>query len=298
MAVTSQMRTSVAQLYVSLFGRAPEASGLGYWAQQLGNGVSLQQIAQDMFNVAPSRAYYPSFLTNEEIITKFYVNVLGRNPDAGGLAYWTGRLNTLSSTGTTAQKALAQGSVIVEMLTAVVGYSGTDAAGLQSQSLFNNKVAVALKYAVEMNGDSIPDASTLIPLVTAGANGQDAANAQITKIFNKAPAFAAASVAASALEDAAVTGKVTATDSDAGDVLTYKLGTGPANGKVTVAADGSYSYVGNQDFNGADSFTVVVTDKSGATATQTVNVAVAAVNDAPTFAGATAAISLHQRQLQ
>ena len=41
MAVTPQMRTQVAQLYVSLFGRAPEAEGLSYWAQQLDAGKSV-----------------------------------------------------------------------------------------------------------------------------------------------------------------------------------------------------------------------------------------------------------------
>ena len=179
MAVTPQMRTQVTQLYVSLFGRAPEADGLGYWVQQLNAGKSFQSIAQDMFNVAPARVYYPSYLTNEEIVAKFYVNVLGRTPDAGGLAYWTGRLNTESTTGTAASKSIAVGTVITEMLTAVVSYTGTDAAALQSQSLLNNKVAVGMHYAVDLGGNDIAFASTLVPLVTAGANGTAVANAAI-----------------------------------------------------------------------------------------------------------------------
>lgn len=179
MAVTTQMRTQVTQLYVSLFGRAPEASGLGYWVSQLSAGKSVQTVAQDMFNVDASRATYPSYLTNEEIVAKFYVNVLGRTADAGGLAYWTGRLNTESTTGTAASKAIAVGTVITEMLTAVVSYNGTDAAGLQSQSLFNNKVAVGLHYAVDLGGDSIPFASTLIPMVSSGPDGKNAAMAAI-----------------------------------------------------------------------------------------------------------------------
>jgi Ca2+-binding RTX toxin-like protein len=179
MAVTTQMRTQVTQLYVSLFGRAPEASGLGYWVQQLGEGKSLQTIAQDMFNVAPSRVYYPSYLTNEEIVAKFYVNVLGRTPDAGGLAYWTGRLNTESTTGTAASKMNAVGTVVTELLTAVVGYNGTDAAALASQSLLNNKVAVGLHYAVDLGGNDVAFASTLMPLVTAGSNGANLALATV-----------------------------------------------------------------------------------------------------------------------
>ena len=179
MAVTTQMRTQVTQLYVSLFGRAPEASGLGYWVSQLSAGKSFQTVAQDMFNVDASRATYPTYLTNEEIVAKFYVNVLGRTADAGGLAYWTGRLNTESTTGTAASKMIAVGTVITEMLTAVVAYNGADAAGLQSQSLFNNKVAVGLHYAVDLGGDNIPFASTLMPMVSSGPTGANAALAAI-----------------------------------------------------------------------------------------------------------------------
>jgi Ca2+-binding RTX toxin-like protein len=177
MAVTTQMRTQVTQLYVSLFGRAPEASGLGYWVQQLGEGKSLQTIAQDMFNVAPSRVYYPSYLTNEEIVAKFYVNVLGRTADAGGLAYWTGRLNTESTTGTAASRANAVGTVVTEMLQAVVNTpaDSPNAQALASQSLLNNKVAVGLHYAVDLNGNDVAFASTLMPLVTTGPNGADLA---------------------------------------------------------------------------------------------------------------------------
>ncbi|HIF9311033.1 TPA: retention module-containing protein, partial [Photobacterium damselae] len=81
-------------------------------------------------------------------------------------------------------------------------------------------------------------------------------------------------------EDTAVTGQLTATDAD-GDNLTFKPGTNPENGQVTVNADGSWEYVPNPDFNGEDSFTVVVDDGNGGTDTITVTVNVTPVNDAP-----------------
>ncbi|HIF9351006.1 TPA: tandem-95 repeat protein, partial [Photobacterium damselae] len=81
-------------------------------------------------------------------------------------------------------------------------------------------------------------------------------------------------------EDTAVTGQLTATDAD-GDNLTFKPGTNPENGSVTVNPDGSWEYVPNTDFNGEDSFTVVVDDGSGGTDTITVTVNVTPVNDAP-----------------
>ncbi|HIF9098901.1 TPA: Ig-like domain-containing protein, partial [Photobacterium damselae] len=87
-------------------------------------------------------------------------------------------------------------------------------------------------------------------------------------------------VSAETQEETAVTGQLTATDAD-GDNLTFKPGSNPENGQVTVNADGSWEYVPNTDFNGEDSFTVVVDDGNGGTDTITVTVNVTPVNDAP-----------------
>ncbi|HIF9546677.1 TPA: tandem-95 repeat protein, partial [Photobacterium damselae] len=87
-------------------------------------------------------------------------------------------------------------------------------------------------------------------------------------------------VSAETQEETAVTGQLTATDVD-GDNLTFKPGSDPTNGSVTVNSDGSWEYVPNSDFNGEDSFTVVVDDGNGGTDTITVTVNVTPVNDAP-----------------
>ncbi|WP_181905301.1 Ig-like domain-containing protein, partial [Aestuariispira insulae] len=52
------------------------------------------------------------------------------------------------------------------------------------------------------------------------------------------------------------------TNADAGDSLTFELVTGPANGTVTVNADGTYTY-DPAGFTGTDSFTYRVTDSHG-----------------------------------
>ena len=77
---------------------------------------------------------------------------------------------------------------------------------------------------------------------------------------------------------------VLANDTDAdGDPLTATVVTGPANGTLTLNADGSFSYTPDADFNGSDSFTYSASDGTAASeATVTINVA--AVNDAPTAA--------------
>lgn len=158
--ITAAMSTQVAQLYVSLFNRAPERDGLGYWVQELANGKTMAQVAADMYAVEPARAVYPSFYTNDQIITAFYTNVLGRTPDAEGKAYWVAKLN-----------ASTPGAVVVDMINAVVNYAGTDAAGLTSKSLFANKVTAGLQYAVTDLGNDPVVAANVNALVTADAAG-------------------------------------------------------------------------------------------------------------------------------
>jgi Ca2+-binding RTX toxin-like protein len=168
--ITAQMRTDVAGLYAALFGRAPEADGLGYWVDQLANGGrTLAQVAQSMYDTAPARVTYPLYLTNQEIVTKFYQNVLGTT-DTDGIAYWTAKLNAGES----------KGQLITELMTAVTSYTGTDAAALARTATFNNKVAVGLYYAVTLNGNDVAVASTLLTNVDSTAASVTAAETLAT----------------------------------------------------------------------------------------------------------------------
>ncbi|RZA08068.1 MAG: tandem-95 repeat protein, partial [Moraxellaceae bacterium] len=102
---------------------------------------------------------------------------------------------------------------------------------------------------------------------------------------NDAPAVTAQIL--STPEDTPVTGKVAATDAD-GDVLTYSITTGSANGSVTIdAATGDFIYTPNPNYNGSDSFVVTVSDGQGGTTTSTISIGVTASNDAPTANGQT-----------
>ncbi len=67
-------------------------------------------------------------------------------------------------------------------------------------------------------------------------------------------------------------------DSDPdGDALTVSLVSGPANGTVTVNANGSFVYTPSPGYFGSDSFTYQSTDPSGLSSTATVTIAVTAV---------------------
>jgi len=74
---------------------------------------------------------------------------------------------------------------------------------------------------------------------------------------------------------------VLANDSDPveGDPLTAVLVNGPTNGALSLAADGSFTYMPNPDFNGVDTFTYTANDSDSDEAIVTITVT--PVNDAP-----------------
>ncbi|KZL93408.1 Ig-like domain-containing protein [Clostridium magnum] len=84
-------------------------------------------------------------------------------------------------------------------------------------------------------------------------------------------------------ENEVINDSVKGSDVDTGDTLTYAKASDPSHGSVTVKADGSYTYTPATDYAGTDSFTVIVSDGKGGSATGTVNVTVNSVNHAPTI---------------
>ncbi len=86
-------------------------------------------------------------------------------------------------------------------------------------------------------------------------------------------------------EDTAGTATLSATDADAGDVLTYSIVAQPTNGTVTLAGAVA-TYTPNANYNGADTFTFTANDGTVDSAAATVSVTVTAVNDAPVAAAA------------
>lgn len=108
---------------------------------------------------------------------------------------------------------------------------------------------------------------------------------------NHLPTVAATSQAITTKEDTKATVTVTATDSD-NDPLSYSVTTNPTKGAVTGGGStGAFTYTPNANFNGTDSFVVTASDGKGGSVTQTINVTVSPVNDAPTVDKATVAVT-------
>ena len=159
MADSASVHAEISQLYVALFGRAPDEEGLAYWTGSRLGGMSLVDAADAMFATAPARIYYPAALSHQQIVSAFYANVLGRTADAGGLAFWTAKLDAPGAT---------PGSVIAEMIDNVAHYGGTNRDGLRSAALFNARADMALSFA-ETNGDIDQAAQLFSGPLPAGA---------------------------------------------------------------------------------------------------------------------------------
>ncbi|WP_374400510.1 retention module-containing protein, partial [Niveibacterium sp.] len=110
-----------------------------------------------------------------------------------------------------------------------------------------------------------------------GATADGTITVNVTPV-NDAPTTT--DVAVTTLEDTPVAGRTPGADVD-GDTLSYSKGSDPAHGSVTVDTDGTWIYTPTKDYNGPDSFTVMVSDGRGGTTTATVSVGVTPVNDAP-----------------
>ena len=81
---------------------------------------------------------------------------------------------------------------------------------------------------------------------------------------------------------------VLANDTDAdGDPLTVTLVSEPANGDLTLNADGSFTYTSDEDYHGADGFTYQATDGDGMSASASVAITVTE-NHAPVAAAGSA----------
>jgi Ca2+-binding RTX toxin-like protein len=119
--------------------------------------------------------------------------------------------------------------------------------------------------------------------IAVAADDDDSKSAPPTP--NTAPEFAAPQQVVNATEDTPKTITVAATDVD-GDTLTYTAAAA-SNGVVVNNGNGQFTYTPNADYNGSDSFVVTVSDGKGGSTTQTINISVAAVNDAPTAASQT-----------
>jgi len=118
--------------------------------------------------------------------------------------------------------------------------------------------------------------------VSDGKGGTDTATVNVkVKAVNDTPTANDDSVTTQ--EDKSVSITLAGDDAD-GDSLSYRVVKGPSHGKLSGKGP-KLRYSPNANFNGSDSFTFKVSDKTTDSAAATVSITVKAVNDSPTAKG-------------
>ncbi|CAN7665315.1 DUF4214 domain-containing protein [Rhizobium sp. LjRoot30] len=103
------------RIYQAAFDRVPDYVGLGHWIRQLDSGVSLLNVAAAFVGSDEFRAVYGTNPTAKAYIAKLYQNVLGREGEADGAAFWEEQL----ASGVSAAQVLAHFSESPENISGV-----------------------------------------------------------------------------------------------------------------------------------------------------------------------------------
>lgn len=82
----------VYRLYQAAFNRTPDKPGLAYWIAQADAGMPFADIATYFVNGLEFRNKY-GHLDNHQFVDRLYQNILGRNGEPAGVAYWNWQLD-------------------------------------------------------------------------------------------------------------------------------------------------------------------------------------------------------------
>ena len=83
--------SSVFRLYCAYFLRTPETEGRSYWKALAAGGLPLNDISEQ-FSISGEFASRYGQLNNASFVTLIYRNILQREPESAGFAYWTSEL--------------------------------------------------------------------------------------------------------------------------------------------------------------------------------------------------------------
>lgn len=187
MATASELQ----QLYVGYFGRAADQEGLNFWLEAINNGgLSLENVHASFVQSEEYAALYDG-LSNSDLVTQVYLNVLGRAVEAEGLAFWSDALDA----GTITQDQLIEGLLsglspidalivqnkvtVANYYTTQVGASYGEADKAQSSQILSTVNDTLASVSLALNGvDQVVPGGVPSALSTALAQLEAAQNAQ------------------------------------------------------------------------------------------------------------------------
>lgn len=87
----NEQEAAVANLYHAVLGRNADYSGLDFWYDRVEEGISMQRIAQAFLD---SAEYTGDTQTNAQFLDALYENLLDRDGDTTGTAFWISQLES------------------------------------------------------------------------------------------------------------------------------------------------------------------------------------------------------------
>jgi hypothetical protein len=112
------------RLYQAAFNRAPDNAGLGFWIAALDRGMSLQAAAGGFIASPEFQQKYGSNPSDADYVSQLYRNVLHRDGDTSGTAFWLDALHN----GHSRAEVLAFFSESPENQAALIGQIGNGVA--------------------------------------------------------------------------------------------------------------------------------------------------------------------------
>ena len=155
------LQQKIASLYIGIFNRAPDSSGLNYWvnlAQSSGaNDLALLKQMAGGFAANPIFTKTYSDLLDADFVKAVYQNILGAVGDSAGISYWQKLLNNgMSRSDMVAQ--FMHDAMLIDLesfIAANPSFNVTDKqAAYDKQNYILNKTLVAVSYSTILAGYS------------------------------------------------------------------------------------------------------------------------------------------------
>lgn len=165
------------ELYIAYFDRAPDAGGLLFWGTSLANGTSLREIAELFFEQPETHVKMSPDLPVGEFVDLAYRNLLERDPDGEGRAFWIEQLEAGGVSRAEFMLSLIEGAraetgspddVRTIEDKADIGVSYALINGLNNVEAAD---AVMAAYTLADRDGGLAEAQTLIAEAAADANG-------------------------------------------------------------------------------------------------------------------------------
>lgn len=158
MSFTAQDRTDIIALAVAVWGAAPGASNLSDLAEHFKAGGTLEELIAELSQSPVFKTEYPTFLTNEEFVTKFVDNVVGGLVSADDRQWAIDTLTAEMNAGAT------QAQVILAAINALRDVPAGDENWGDAAQAFANRIEVAEYFSVTLqkDGSSMDDLKAVI----------------------------------------------------------------------------------------------------------------------------------------